>query len=113
MVQDLVYGEDILAKLWYIPHINEIIYVSFGFVELFFIFAQHILKKAKGNVDRGKAPLDMTQKIYKNQMIWSRSISVHSLICDIYSLVQMFAVLVQDSAKYSASGNFSKQKSII
>ena len=45
----------------------------------------------------------MTNRVYFNTDIWSKAISIHSMIFDIYTNIVMVANLIQDKTKYSAN----------
>jgi hypothetical protein len=75
-----------LAKLWYIPHVTEII-AGMNRAE----------KMGKGHVD-------LNTIIFKNQQVFLKSTKIHTLIHDIFHLVSVNSNILQGNQRYSASG---------
>lgn len=78
-------GTEKLSKMWYIPHITEII-VGMARPE----------KIHKG-------PIDLGGTIFKNNQSYLRSYKVHCLIEDIFSLMAAVSSLLQGNQKNTAS----------
>lgn len=75
-----------LAKLWYIPHITQI-----------------LVGMARPDKPQ-KGPVDLSSVIFKNNQTFSKSFKVHSLIQEIFSLISSISSLLQGHQKYSAAG---------
>nr|KAJ3423215.1 Aminoacyl tRNA synthase complex-interacting multifunctional protein 1 [Polyrhizophydium stewartii] len=78
-------GAERLAKLWYLPHLTEIVLTM-------------------GGPDKPhKGAIDLSHRIFRNPQIFLKSAKIHSLIFEIYSIVSVFAHLLQDNRRYAAS----------
>jgi hypothetical protein len=74
-----------LAKLWYIPHITEII------------------SSMTRHEKVGKQQYDLTFTVFKNSGHFLKSLRVHSLIHDIFHLVAFTSNILQGNSRYSAA----------
>lgn len=83
--QEVVHNDERLSKLWYFPHLTEIILAKIGSEKL-------------------KTPLDVTQNAYRNSQVWSKSTNIHILIYDIFKLVNLYAHLIQGNRNNSKEG---------
>eukprot|EP00842_Homolaphlyctis_polyrhiza_P006956 jgi/Hompol1/84/HPOL_002445-RA len=74
---------DKLARLWYLPHLTEIIL-------------------AMGGPDKPhKGAVDLSHRIFKNQQIYSKSTKVHQLLLELYTIVTVYSHLLQDNRRYT------------
>ena len=74
-----------LAKLWYIPHITEI------------VLAMSPPEKQQKNIT------SIDQLVFRNSQVYLKSSKVYAYIFEIYWLVIIYSKLLQDNKRYAAT----------
>ncbi|TPX37057.1 hypothetical protein SmJEL517_g00863 [Synchytrium microbalum] len=85
-IQDVVAenGTEKIAKLWYIPHITEII---LGLVP----------------TDKGGRAADVSRRAFRNSLLYRRSLIMYTLVLEILTMFSRVAVLLQENRKFVSS----------
>ncbi|XJO74599.1 hypothetical protein BDV3_005400 [Batrachochytrium dendrobatidis] len=78
-------GPERLARLWYLPHLTEIILAMSGPDKPY------------------KGPIDLSHRIYRNKQLFFKSTRIHSLVYELLSIIMVFSHLLQDNNRYSTS----------